>query len=516
MTGCALVGLAACTASPEPYTRVAELTPVPVETPAVAMERYGIDAGNVGYVVADAETGRVLDEHQPDTGFMPASTAKLFTAYAASAVLGREHRYATKVCAADGRAYLVGGGDPALDMADLMALAQDVDWSGMGPVRRFFVDDSLYPPIRHVNGAQPTTAYYNPPVSALSTKDALRRLRWRPAEDDPATVEVFGTPAFSADGGEAATDWLLDLPQGAAGSTRFPLNDPARLTGTLFRQFAQAFGGDLPEPRAGKVPDGACAAPEAVHRSAPLHTVLRGMLRSSSNVQAELVGLSVSRELGRTKGGLAASAGAVRVWLPGAVPQADWSAMHLPNHSGLNAKARVTPRQMTALLRAGGKDGLLPLLSAAGWHGWMRDRLPEPDTALKVWAKTGTMNYGVALAGIILDDGGQRKVFAVFVQDQAARTLYDRETDKEEKERLDAAAARWNDRARSLIDALVRGWVGPESTLVSERHQGTDDGHHVEEACLHCAKATLRSKTLSRPTLLRFTDAARPPGAGGR
>ena len=70
----------------------------------------------LGVLVTDLATGRVLYARNPAAGFAPASTNKLATAIAALQVLGPSARFRTTVVASPGRSsiVLVGGGDPTL------------------------------------------------------------------------------------------------------------------------------------------------------------------------------------------------------------------------------------------------------------------------------------------------------------------------------------------------------------------------------------------------------------------
>ena len=108
----------------------------------------------VGYLLIDLESGQVLAELNPDLPLIPASTAKLATAVAALDVLGPEHRFSTELLARGaltggvlhGDLVLRGGGDPFLDLADLLGLAVRLKNSGIREVEgRFLIDDTALP-----------------------------------------------------------------------------------------------------------------------------------------------------------------------------------------------------------------------------------------------------------------------------------------------------------------------------------------------------------------------------------
>src|SRR5918995_1761336 len=87
----------------------------------------------------------------PDLPLIPASTAKLATAVAALDVLGPEHRFRTELLTSGviehgvlrGDLILRGGGDPLLDLPDLLGLAVRLENTGIREVDgHFLIDDS--------------------------------------------------------------------------------------------------------------------------------------------------------------------------------------------------------------------------------------------------------------------------------------------------------------------------------------------------------------------------------------
>lgn len=101
-------------------------------------------------------------------------------------------------------------------------------------------------------------------------------------------------------------------------------------------------------------------------------------------------------------------------------------------------------------------------MPGGGWSGTLAHRFVHPDEALKVWAKTGTLNYGSALAGYLFPASDRPAVFATMVSDIGARTAYD--TLPSRRSAAESAAASWNSRARALQDSLVQVWLRPLPT----------------------------------------------------
>ena len=140
----------------QPVPRVIDRPP-PVATACERVDAL-VDASPLASVtsiaVRDAGSGALLLARDADRAVPPASNAKLATARAALAVLGPEHRFRTSVAAARppdaaavvaGDLRLVGRGDPALDVDDLAALAEQLRSAGVRAIEgRVVGDDSWF------------------------------------------------------------------------------------------------------------------------------------------------------------------------------------------------------------------------------------------------------------------------------------------------------------------------------------------------------------------------------------
>jgi D-alanyl-D-alanine carboxypeptidase/D-alanyl-D-alanine-endopeptidase (penicillin-binding protein 4) len=202
----------------------------------------------------------------------------------------------------------------------------------------------------------------------------------------------------------------------------------------------------------------------AVHESAPLRHLVHDMLLYSNNVMAELIGLAAAERLGNAWGGLEMAGDLVLRHLAGLLPEVDWRGASLGNLSGLDGAARLTPRQLAAIARHGWQREALPaLLPGGGWSGTLARRFTGVDEALRVWAKTGSLNYGSALAGYLFPTTDRPAIFVTMVADTGAREAYDTLLPYPGPGAQKAAAA-WLGRARALQDALVESWLQPMPT----------------------------------------------------
>jgi serine-type D-Ala-D-Ala carboxypeptidase/endopeptidase (penicillin-binding protein 4) len=436
----------------------------------------------VGYLLLDVETGQVLAELNADLPLIPASTTKLATAVVALDVLGAEHRYRTELLADGlvergvlrGDLILRGTGDPALDLADLLELA--VQLANLGVFRvdgRFLVDDTAFPVLSEIDPRQPAEAAYNPGIGPLSVAFNRVRVAWRGGRTAPITLPPLDEARFVATSpsllpvggvgleavGDEAVVWQV-ADRGRRRMASLPVKDPGLHAGRVFRQFARSHGILLDPPERGAAPGSARLL--ALHQSAPMRNLLRDMLVYSNNMMAEMIGLAAAQRLSNQPLDGLETAGTLLVQhLRRLLPEVDWSGATLGNHSGLDARARLTPRQLAAVARYGWRTNALPaLLPGGGWSGTLADRFETPEQSLRVWAKTGTMNYGSALAGYLFPSTDRPAVFVTMVSDIGAREAYDARP----RGRAETPAARWNAHARALQDGLVEVWLRPLPT----------------------------------------------------
>ena len=451
-----LLGLVGCANQPKTYDAISSNVTysVPRSIEDIWQSR-GLGFDNIGYILQDLKTGQTLSSANGDEGFIPASTAKLFTAYAALKILGPDYRFQTKLCADRDTLYLLGGGDPALKVENLMDMASQLD-AKSASYNNFYYDDSLYPQIDYVEKTQPFDAYYNPPVRALSTQDALLLINWQPSDKD-GEVLLFQSPSLTPKSADVPREWLFDKQVGHKGQSRFPLKNPALHTANLFQLFAKQNGVELPKAQHNKKGRPTCDQPQVIHESPPIKTLVNELLKTSSNLQAELLGLAVAQSLGASSQSLKQSASVLAKWYEAEFSNIDWREFYLANHSGLSVETRISPNHMVALLNQA-KPELLTLMPISGWKGWLKKRLLTPDVSLRVWAKTGTVNYGIGLSGYLFAKSERPMAFTIFINDLNKRRAYDL-ADEAGRLQMDVAASAWNSNARQVVDELVRYWV---------------------------------------------------------
>ncbi|MEC5292041.1 D-alanyl-D-alanine carboxypeptidase [Aurantimonas sp. C2-6-R+9] len=240
-------------------------------------------------LVLDAE-GNELVAQNADKPFVPASVAKLVTAWLAMEVLGGDYRFETRFYLDDDRVlYVRGGGDPFLVSEELALLAPRLlAETGTEPFAGIVLDASYYPADLRIPGIEDTDEAYDALNAALAvnfnTINAVRNGKTVRSAEEQTPITPLAISQFRA--------------RAPNGRSRISLakEDPkvsVRYAGELLAAFIERADGSIEgEISVGSVPAG--LEPVYVHRqSRDLSEILRQMLIGSNNYIANQVFLEI-------------------------------------------------------------------------------------------------------------------------------------------------------------------------------------------------------------------------------
>ncbi len=321
--------------------------------------------------------------HNLETELFPASNQKLITAAGALQILGPQHRFTTETRSDGGDAlYFVAGGDPTLTGTELNQLAQKTA-QAIAPVRSLaevVIDAGRYEPATMAPGWQdwqmPT---YTGPLSAFTLDDN----RWNKSD-------------------------------------RF-ITSPALENGQRFIEALQRAGVSVAKPpRSGPTPE--TVPTIAVHTSAPVIDLVRTMLLTSDNQNAE----ALIREVDAVSGGPGGTAGGLQTI------RTELNTIGVPvggqlgDGSGLSRSNRRSAQQWIEFLVAARDapwfNDFHDDLPIAGRSGTLASRLTGPTTADNVRAKTGTIIGGRSLAGYFITPDGRDAAFSITINGAESHT----------------------------------------------------------------------------------------------
>ncbi|MDJ0824820.1 MAG: D-alanyl-D-alanine carboxypeptidase/D-alanyl-D-alanine-endopeptidase [Rhodobacter sp.] len=433
-------------------------------------------SGKIGFAVADARTGEVLEAKNPVLPLPPASVTKAITALYALDRLGPGYRFRTRLVAdgvlANGRLkgdlILVGGGDPTLDTDALGEMARQLKAAGLREITgRFKVHSRALPTIPSIDPDQPAHVGYNPTISGLNLNYNRVHFEWKRQAGGYAlkmdararkyspqvaiarmTVVNRRLPVYTYADKGGADQWTVAKPAlGKAGSRWLPVRKPQMYAAEVFQTLARSHGIVLPRA---EVARGAANGTVLVARtSAPLRDILRDMLKWSTNLTAEVVGLSASAAGGKAPTSLKASAAAMTRWAKG---ELGVNKAKFVDHSGLGGASRMSAADMVKALVRVRRAGLLPpILKDIPMRNAKGEVLPNHPVKIK--AKTGTLNYVSALAGYMSAQGGRELAFAIFTADLDRRAQIDRAADE-----VPEGTRAWKSASRRLQLRLIERW----------------------------------------------------------
>lgn len=348
---------------------------------------------------------------QPDTPRIPASTMKLITSTGALLQFGPDHRFTTRLMAADettvlgrtlvGRVYLKGAGDPVLatrsyagrylsgHATSISDLARPLRAKGIRLVRGpIIADEHLFDSKRMGPGWPSYYRAYASPLSALVTNQNY---------SGNARAAYVSSPAI-------------------AGAQRMK----AALKGMGVGQVGGLTVGVTP----------ASARPLASAVSPPLRTILRTMNLESDNFIAETLAKDVGA-YGAGRGTTTAGVARTRTVLisRGVLTEAD----QLVDGSGLSRANRVAASSLVRLIADADGDetwGRALIASLAqGGQGTLIHRFLTGPATRRVRAKTGYLNNVSAMAGRVISRGGEHYAFALIMNSPdilGARATQDR------------------------------------------------------------------------------------------
>jgi len=295
-----------------------------------------------GVVLVMDEKGNELVAQNAEKPFVPASVAKVVTAWLAMEVLGGDYRFQTRFYLdGDRKLYVRGGGDPFLISEELAELAsQLVAATGKEPLTGIVLDASYYPSDLRIPGIEDTHEAYDALNSALAvnfnTIAAVRKGKTVLSAEKQTPITPLAISQFQA--------------RGPKGRGRISLaQDPAlglRYAGELIAAFIEREGGKVKgEITTGTVPEG--LEPVYVHRqSRTLSEILKGMLLGSNNYVANQVFL----EIGGTLGGPVSLEKSLRVANGMLAANGLAESIHLVEGSGISRDNRFTARGLAQLL----------------------------------------------------------------------------------------------------------------------------------------------------------------------
>ena len=442
---------------PAPFAQAVQQAGIPQSAIALVVRPVDRDARDIhGGSVRDI----ALNERQP---FQPASVMKLLTSAAALDLLGSDFRWLTRVHTngtlqgevLQGDLIIEGGGDPRFAHEDLGRLLRSLRQLGLRDIHGDLVlDRSLFKAVPRDAAAfdgQPSRAYNALPdallldaqailVRFIPEADRVRLLAEPPLEDftlmpppltdDPCTrLREQVQPALSAQGLRFNGGYPRHCGERELAFHLHPL-DPVQYVGAVFRTLWREHGGSLTgQVRDGRVPAGSREL--LAWPSRPLAQVLVDINKSSNNVMARNLMLSLVAQRGGEPASTAAASTRVLAWM--ADRRIPSYGTVIDNGSGLSRAERLSAETLASVLQQAWAQPTMPELLAslpvAGVDGTMVRRNGESPVRGRAHIKTGSLTGVASIAGYVQAKSGRRMIVVCMINHanaNAARDAFDK------------------------------------------------------------------------------------------
>ena len=409
-----------------------------------ALQAENVPLDNVSIYVRRIDTPQALVAYQADVPRNPASVMKLVTSYAALDLLGPSYRWKTQFYGLNlpqqgklqGGLWVKGSGDPALNTAHLAEVAGELQQKfNLNEICcEILLDNRAYAPQNFDAAAFDGKPYraYNAPAEALMVNQQAIRLQLIPSNEK---VTVVAYPNWSLlikridikpIAGDCG-DWKNGLQIKREGRVlslngEYPVScgdkyldvnwQGAEYVGGLFYSAWEQAGGrwtqaDKTQIRLLNVPENAVLLTE--HTSPTLAEILREMNKTSNNVMARALYLSLSRVNDASQvASTAKSEQVLKTWLQG--KGLNFSELVLENGAGLSRQERISASHLGVLLGDAFRSPYMAELSASlpiyGVDGSLSKR---KDSGLygRAHLKTGSLENVRSIAGYVLDAKGR-------------------------------------------------------------------------------------------------------------
>jgi D-alanyl-D-alanine carboxypeptidase/D-alanyl-D-alanine-endopeptidase (penicillin-binding protein 4) len=404
----------------------------------------------VGVRVVEADSGRVLFDHNAQLPLKPASNMKVMTSAAALSLLRPEYVFSTLFLATSrptggvisGDLYIKGYGSPGLSGEQWWLMAREMKARGIERVQGDLVgDDSYFDGQDRPDGWPSHTedAFYNAPVSALSADYNAVTIVVRPSRAGAAPdVELTPFASFFKIANRAMTTAgrsnlrvgrMFDGSQnvivvdGSISAKSAPsvsyraVEQPTLYALSSFREAAAREGIVIEGvTRRGVAPEGAVRLYE--HESRPLSDLVRTMNKLSNNYMAESFLKTLGAETAGAPGTVEKGAAAMMSFLDGL--GVETRNLALRDGSGLSHADRLTAASLTAVLLAMYRDfessfEFITSLPIGGVDGTLDRRMVGGPAQRRIRAKTGHLNGVSSLSGYAFNRQGKALAFSILV-----------------------------------------------------------------------------------------------------
>lgn len=427
----------------------------------------GIDPNiNIGVRIQSLTSNKVIFEKNSGRHFVPASTIKIVTLASALYYLGPSYRFNTYLLTdspvtPDGtieNLYLQGSGDPSLMDYDLLRLAQELSQRGIKKVvGNIYVDDQVFDDVLWARGDMwdDRGKGYAAPVCGLNLNYNRLQIKTVPSLQangnatplmQPKTNFVQVTSqvqmkdggrslSVSIERGKDRSEWPSTTNDGLRKGDKIiidgtmsknaepfysllAVNDPGMMAATVLKEELEHLGVKV-HGSIGRKPVPTPSVTLAKHESRSLAEALIDFTKISNNIANDALVKAIAAQAGVRPATFAAGLKLINDFLAKEVG-IEANSLVTADGAGLSRYNLITPEQMVKVLNYAANHfhmgpEFIAALPIGGEDGNLRTRLTMEKMRGQIRAKSGTMSGLSNLAGYIIDENGERYVFAIMI-----------------------------------------------------------------------------------------------------
>jgi D-alanyl-D-alanine carboxypeptidase/D-alanyl-D-alanine-endopeptidase (penicillin-binding protein 4) len=414
---------------------------------------------NISYsvIIADSKSKKILYQQNAKQNFLPASTLKLFTAFAGLNYLGSNYQYRTELLAEDnkppdnftyqGNIILKFTGDPSLTIDDLDNLIKAISEKGIHKINgSLFIDDLKQDQVGWSVGTvlEDTKFCFSAPVTAIiinkncvSAEATLmpdKKIKLSSPETEFVNFDnrlnYSTAPALANLIAHENNQYLLTGHIADSMHLQMAIQNNRLFCKKIISALLTKYQIEMTQGiHFEKSPQSTVSI--ASHLSPPLSDLMTTMLKESDNLIANAIFKTIDHTTSNNNQSWSSNSLLVKKLIAKKL-HINTSEISIADGSGASIYNLIKPIHLISLLNylVDNHPNFLTMLPHAGVDGTLKNRMTDPK--IEVYAKTGTETGISSLAGYLVTHNKRKLSFVIMIN----HGLHDRRTYKSLEDKI--------------------------------------------------------------------------------
>lgn len=412
-----------------------------------------------------------------DQKSIPASILKVVSMSYALDSLGPNFTFKTKVFydgkikkeVLYGNIYIVGGSDPYIQHPQLINIAKSISRLGITKVTGALIYDiSSYPEQHKISELGFGDQTYNPsfgPLNSVFNRHSL----WKRKKNDYVSIipeleieltsssKLLPTQKFEWKRDTKKESWEFSKKNNFKQREDIPIRNAALWTTKLLKLHLESLGVKIDNIKKGTLPK------RSKHiftsESLPLYSLVSLTMEYSNNLLAEAISMKACQKKSVSPLTQSTCAKKIEKYFVGITGEKSV----FVNASGLSTYNLVSAKGLSIFIKEISKKNwkghtLESFLSISGQSGWMRNRLNSPNYNMRVFAKTGSLDFINNITGLLRTKKNEWFSFTILHSDDEKRAILDSKKESKLKQ-LKNEAKSWRKRSLNKTNLLIQSFI---------------------------------------------------------